>query len=148
MVTEAFTNRTDQRLLSRQPRRRPVRRCRWQPEPASGRRMRSWKTIDAAASPAMETIPAHAATSFDRGPGRHRLPARADPQTAARRRLARGTGRFRAACGARELKRTILRMITQPVAAMVDREEILPGSIVRVEACADGERLNLVVEDD
>jgi ATP-dependent Clp protease ATP-binding subunit ClpC len=50
--------------------------------------------------------------------------------------------------GARELKRTILRMITQPMAAMVDREEVEPGSTVRVEVDADGERLNLIVEDD
>jgi len=50
--------------------------------------------------------------------------------------------------GARELKRTILRMITQPVAAMVDREEIEPGSTVRVEVNADGEGLDLIVEED
>jgi hypothetical protein len=37
-------------------------------------------------------------------------------------------------------------MITQPIAAMVDREEVEPGSTVRVEVAADGERLNLIVE--
>jgi ATP-dependent Clp protease ATP-binding subunit ClpA len=50
--------------------------------------------------------------------------------------------------GARELKRTILRMITQPIAAMVDREEIEPGSTVRVEVAADGESLNLITEEE
>jgi ATP-dependent Clp protease ATP-binding subunit ClpA len=50
--------------------------------------------------------------------------------------------------GARELKRTILRMITQPMAAMVDREEVEPGSTVRVEVAGDGERLNLIVQDE
>lgn len=48
--------------------------------------------------------------------------------------------------GARELKRTILRLVTQPLAAMVDREEVDPGATVRVEAASDGEQLNLTVE--
>jgi ATP-dependent Clp protease ATP-binding subunit ClpA len=50
--------------------------------------------------------------------------------------------------GARELKRTILRQITQPLAAMVDREEIEPGSTVHIDASEDGERLNLIVEGE
>lgn len=40
--------------------------------------------------------------------------------------------------GARELKRTILRRLTQPLAAMVANGEIEPGATVRVEV-ADGE---------
>jgi ATP-dependent Clp protease ATP-binding subunit ClpA len=40
--------------------------------------------------------------------------------------------------GARELKRTILRQLTQPLAAMVANGEIEPGAVVRVEA-VDGE---------
>jgi hypothetical protein len=39
-------------------------------------------------------------------------------------------------------------MITQPIAAMVDREEIEPGSTVRVEVAADGESLNLITEEE
>ena len=50
--------------------------------------------------------------------------------------------------GARELKRTILRQLTQPIAAMVDRGEIEPGSTVRAEPSADGENLKLTVEDE
>jgi len=50
--------------------------------------------------------------------------------------------------GARELKRTILRQLTQPIAAMVDRGEVEPGSTVRVEASEDGESLNLTVEEE
>jgi ATP-dependent Clp protease ATP-binding subunit ClpA len=49
--------------------------------------------------------------------------------------LARGTSdEF----GARELKRTILRHLTQPLAAMVANGEIEPGAVVKVEV-ADGD---------
>jgi ATP-dependent Clp protease ATP-binding subunit ClpA len=47
--------------------------------------------------------------------------------------------------GARELKRTILRMLTQPLAAMVECGQVEPGSTVRAEPTADGERLRLTV---
>jgi ATP-dependent Clp protease ATP-binding subunit ClpA len=47
--------------------------------------------------------------------------------------------------GARELKRTILRSITQPLAAMVANGAVEAGAIVRVEV--DGDGLKLVVED-
>jgi ATP-dependent Clp protease ATP-binding subunit ClpA len=40
--------------------------------------------------------------------------------------------------GARELKRVILRHLTQPLAAMVARGAILPGDVVRVEGAEDG----------
>jgi len=40
--------------------------------------------------------------------------------------------------GARELKRTILRHVTQPLAAMVSAGEILGGDVVRVEAKGNG----------
>jgi ATP-dependent Clp protease ATP-binding subunit ClpA len=40
--------------------------------------------------------------------------------------------------GARELKRTILRQLTQPLAAMVANGEIEPGAVVRVDV-VDGE---------
>lgn len=43
--------------------------------------------------------------------------------------------------GARELKRTILRQLTQPLAAMVAGGEVEPGSVVKVEAEGDGLRL-------
>jgi ATP-dependent Clp protease ATP-binding subunit ClpA len=46
--------------------------------------------------------------------------------------------------GARELKRTILRHLTQPLAAMVASGAILPGDTVRIDAQAD--RLLLEVE--
>lgn len=46
--------------------------------------------------------------------------------------------------GARELKRTILRQLTQPLAALVASGAVDPGGVVRVEA--DGERLALIVE--
>jgi ATP-dependent Clp protease ATP-binding subunit ClpA len=48
--------------------------------------------------------------------------------------------------GARELKRTILRHVTQPLAAMVANGAILPGDVVEIEAAANGEQLTLVVE--
>ncbi len=50
--------------------------------------------------------------------------------------------------GARELKRTILRQLTQPLAAMVADGRIEPGAVVRVEPGADGEWLSLVVEEE
>jgi len=40
--------------------------------------------------------------------------------------------------GARELKRTILRKITQPLAAMLANGEIEPGAVVRAEAAGEG----------
>ena len=50
--------------------------------------------------------------------------------------------------GARELKRTILRQLTQPLAAMVAEGKIDPGALVRAEPSADGETLKLSVEDE
>jgi ATP-dependent Clp protease ATP-binding subunit ClpA len=47
--------------------------------------------------------------------------------------------------GARELKRTILRKITQPLAAMVANREVEPGAVVRAEAAGEG--LVLQTED-
>jgi ATP-dependent Clp protease ATP-binding subunit ClpA len=47
--------------------------------------------------------------------------------------------------GARELKRVILRSLTQPLAAMVSSGAILPGDVVRVEGEGDG--LTLRVEE-
>jgi ATP-dependent Clp protease ATP-binding subunit ClpA len=47
--------------------------------------------------------------------------------------------------GARELKRTILRQLTQPLAAMVANGEIEPGAVVRVEPSAAGDELLLTV---
>jgi len=49
--------------------------------------------------------------------------------------------------GARELKRTILRSLTQPIAAMVESGRIPPESLVRVEVAGDRESLDLVVEE-
>jgi ATP-dependent Clp protease ATP-binding subunit ClpA len=43
--------------------------------------------------------------------------------------------------GARELKRTILRQLTQPLAAMVANGEIEPGAVVRVDVAGEGLRL-------
>jgi CheY-like chemotaxis protein/ATP-dependent protease Clp ATPase subunit len=43
--------------------------------------------------------------------------------------------------GARELKRTIHRELTQPLATMVARSEIRPGAMVRVELRTDGNAL-------
>ncbi len=56
--------------------------------------------------------------------------------------LARGTSDE---YGARELKRTILRHVTQPLAAMVANGEIEPGAVVRVDVA--GERLKLAVNE-
>jgi ATP-dependent Clp protease ATP-binding subunit ClpA len=50
--------------------------------------------------------------------------------------------------GARELKRTILRQLTQPLAAMVASGAIESGSVVHAEPASDGERLALVVQPD
>src|SRR5579863_6372207 len=41
--------------------------------------------------------------------------------------------------GARELKRTILRQVTQQLAEMVEVGRIAPGAMVRAEVAADGE---------
>jgi CheY-like chemotaxis protein len=43
--------------------------------------------------------------------------------------------------GARELKRTVHRHLTQPLATMVTRGEITPGSIVQVALNSDGDQL-------
>jgi ATP-dependent Clp protease ATP-binding subunit ClpA len=45
--------------------------------------------------------------------------------------------------GARELKRVILRHLTQPLAAMVATGEILPGDVVRIEGAEDGLRMSV-----
>ena len=58
--------------------------------------------------------------------------------------LAQGTS---SAYGARELKRTILRHLTQPLAAMVANGEIPPETVVRVELSEDGGELVLEVAD-
>jgi ATP-dependent Clp protease ATP-binding subunit ClpB len=47
--------------------------------------------------------------------------------------------------GARELKRTILRQLTQPLAAMVANGEIEPGAVVRVEPSSAGDELVFTV---
>ena len=47
--------------------------------------------------------------------------------------------------GARELKRTILRELTQPLAAMVAKGEVAAEAIVRVEAAVEGDRLSIEV---
>lgn len=49
--------------------------------------------------------------------------------------------------GARELKRTILRYLTQPLAAMVANGEIEPGATVHAERSVDGGSLTLEVEE-
>ncbi|MBK9166749.1 MAG: AAA family ATPase [Bryobacterales bacterium] len=48
--------------------------------------------------------------------------------------------------GARELKRTIHRMLMQPLAAMVSEERIDPGSVVRVHAGEGSAQLQFAVE--
>src|SRR5258708_2299991 len=45
--------------------------------------------------------------------------------------------------GARELKRTVLRLITQPLAALVSGSRIEPGSRVMIDINADGESLRI-----
>jgi PleD family two-component response regulator len=42
--------------------------------------------------------------------------------------------------GARELKRTMHRHLTQPLAAMVSRNRVAPGAVVRVEMREEGSR--------
>jgi len=54
--------------------------------------------------------------------------------------LARGVSE---AYGARELKRTIHRQLTQPLATMVTRAEINPSAIVQVGVSDDGEQLTI-----
>ncbi len=49
--------------------------------------------------------------------------------------------------GARELKRTILRKLTQPLAAMVESGKVPPESCVNVDLSSDGEALRLTVEE-
>ena len=49
--------------------------------------------------------------------------------------------------GARELKRTILRHLTQPLAAMAASGEIPAEAVVNVELDANGERLVLEIAD-
>ncbi len=49
--------------------------------------------------------------------------------------------------GARELKRTILRKLTQPLAALLESGRIPPESCVRAELAADGENLELIVSE-
>jgi ATP-dependent Clp protease ATP-binding subunit ClpA len=56
--------------------------------------------------------------------------------------LTRGTSRE---YGARELKRTILRLVTQPLAALVEQGRVPAGSSVVVEA--NGDALRLKVDD-
>jgi ATP-dependent Clp protease ATP-binding subunit ClpA len=48
--------------------------------------------------------------------------------------------------GARELKRTILRQLTQPLAALLAAGRIEPGALVRAEPSSDGLRLTLIVD--
>jgi hypothetical protein len=43
------------------------------------------------------------------------------------------------------LKRTILRQLTQPLAAMVANGEIEPGAVVRVEPSSAGDELVITV---
>jgi ATP-dependent Clp protease ATP-binding subunit ClpA len=57
--------------------------------------------------------------------------------------LAKGTS---AEYGARELKRTILRSLTQPLAALLANDEIEPGAVVRVSGAPAAEKLTLSVE--
>ncbi len=49
--------------------------------------------------------------------------------------------------GARELKRTILRKLTQPLAALVGSGRVAPDSCVRVELAPAGDSLELTVEE-
>ena len=58
--------------------------------------------------------------------------------------LAKGTS---SAYGARELKRTILRHLTQPLAAMVANGEILPEMVVHAELSGNGDELVLDAGD-
>jgi ATP-dependent Clp protease ATP-binding subunit ClpA len=49
--------------------------------------------------------------------------------------------------GARELKRVILRSLTQPLAALVEGNQIPPESVVRVAHENDGEQLTLLIAE-
>jgi ATP-dependent Clp protease ATP-binding subunit ClpA len=49
--------------------------------------------------------------------------------------------------GARELKRIILRNLTQPLAAMVETGKIPAESLVRIEVAENEGRLELMVEE-
>jgi ATP-dependent Clp protease ATP-binding subunit ClpA len=57
--------------------------------------------------------------------------------------LARGTS---SEYGARELKRIILRKLTQPLAAMVEANQIEPESVVQVGYEGEGEYLTMRAE--
>jgi ATP-dependent Clp protease ATP-binding subunit ClpA len=59
--------------------------------------------------------------------------------------LAKGTSKE---YGARELKRTILRHLTQPLAALVDRGGVEPESTVRVELASQGDTLRLIPAEE
>jgi ATP-dependent Clp protease ATP-binding subunit ClpA len=59
--------------------------------------------------------------------------------------LEKGTSRE---YGARELKRIILRQLTQPLAAMVESRKIPPGALVRASYDGSSEKLILEVEGD
>jgi ATP-dependent Clp protease ATP-binding subunit ClpA len=59
--------------------------------------------------------------------------------------LTKGTSRE---YGARELKRVILRKLTQPLAAMVEASLIPPGSVVLAAHHGDAEQLALSVEEN
>jgi ATP-dependent Clp protease ATP-binding subunit ClpA len=48
--------------------------------------------------------------------------------------------------GARELKRTIMRKLTQPLAAMVETGKVPPGSCVLATLSGEGDSLDLAVE--
>lgn len=48
--------------------------------------------------------------------------------------------------GARELRRVLHRLLTQPLAALVAEGQVLPGSVVHVDSGADGDSLSLTVE--
>ncbi len=57
--------------------------------------------------------------------------------------LAKGTS---TEYGARELKRTILRSVTQPLAALISNDEIEPGTEVRVSKRPESDKLTFEVE--
>jgi ATP-dependent Clp protease ATP-binding subunit ClpA len=50
--------------------------------------------------------------------------------------------------GARELKRVILRLVTQPLAAMVESGDVPPDSVVYIDCNAAADALDLTVEED
>jgi ATP-dependent Clp protease ATP-binding subunit ClpA len=59
--------------------------------------------------------------------------------------LTRGTS---AEFGARELKRTILRLLTQPLAALVEQGKVPPGCAVSAAKNSSGDGLELSVVND